>query len=413
MDERTVLVGDTFFKFRLSSPVGGWFPALQVLSWRITESNLLYIDLFLSPYLKKISIYTPWLWNGPEIPHDTLTVIASTISALPTSVLQSLSVDVSYGIPSAHFTDSLSSVVLRCGLSLTAFTSIVPLSDAAVDHLIRLPHLHTWHIEGPPPSYSTSSLPIVFPPLTEFTIGGGAPGEWISLFRRLEADISTTRGMAPLSRLKNSLKLLNIRLGLSDLVLDVSFTSLIQIFRNLIFLRVRIHCPDQDGEGRCAFRLSDDDVTKLTMALPQLEHLSLGRPCLKNTCATTVACLFQTSVHCVKLRILEIHFNTTTIVGDLKNISRNPRFQGIRSLPKCRVSHMYVDQIPLVLDEPDLETVVNGMVDIFPSLNHCFGLGRVWSRISERITELRESQRIVGESSLGFPPSPVTCLNHV
>ena len=143
VDERSHVVGDALYKLCFSSPAGGWFPALQDLSWCIVESNLPYVDLFVSPHLKKIYIYPPLWWIIPGIPPNHLAVIASTIIALPTSVLQSLCVDIRRAIPPTYLKDFLSSVVLRCGPSLVEFTSPIPLSNAATNHLIRLPHLHT------------------------------------------------------------------------------------------------------------------------------------------------------------------------------------------------------------------------------------------------------------------------------
>ena len=388
MDERTVIVEDTFNKLRLSSPPDGWFPALQDLSWRITESNLPFINIFLSPHLKTISIYTPSTWTGPNIPHNILAAIASVISALPTPALRLLSVDIGYNTPMAYFKDSLSPTVLRCGPSLTTFTSTVPLSDAAVNHLIQLPHLRTWHIKCPPPRYPTPPPPLIFPPLASFTLGEGSAREWLSLFERLEGGGSTVQGLAPLSKVKESLKSLNVR-DPSSLVVDISFTSPIQMFRNLVTLGVMVYCPYVDGDDQCAFRLNNDNITKLATALPQLESLFLGRPCLKNTCATTVACLLPISVHCVKLQKLQIHFNTTNIVDDFKNISEVPRFQELHPLPRCTLSHLYVDRMALTLDEPGFETVVGGVIDIFPSLKRCIGHGWGWGEISERIAGLR------------------------
>ena len=198
LDERPVIVEDAFRKLRLNSPAGGWFPALQDLSWCITKSNLPYIDLFYSPHLKKISIHMSRLQRDSEVPHDILAAITSTISTSPTSTLQSLSVDVKCITRVAYFKDSLSSVVLRCGPSLTEFASPVPLSDAAINHLIRLPHLRTWRIQGPPPHYSTSSPPLIFPPLTELTLGGGAGCGWLSLFERSQDGASTMQCVASL-----------------------------------------------------------------------------------------------------------------------------------------------------------------------------------------------------------------------
>ena len=396
INRRVVLAEDTFPKFRLNSPPGGWFPALQELSWRITESNLPYADLFISPHLERVSISMLPSWRDPEVPHDVLQAAALTISTLPGSALRRLDVDIS--LPWTYFKDPLSSLVLRCGSSLTEFTSPIPLSDEAVNHLIQLPHLLTWHTKYPPPSYSTLSLPPVFPPLTEFTLGGGAVSGWFSLFERLEHSVSATQGVTPLSQVKESLKCLNVDHHPGPII-NVTLTSTIQMFRNLVRLNVETQCYDINDAGQCVFNLNDEDVTKLAMALPRLECLVLGRPCSENTCVTTVGCLLQISVHCVKLQELQVHFNTANLVGDLKKISKDPKLQELLSCPRCTLSRLDVYQIPLILDAPGLETVVSGMIDIFPHLERCNGLDEMWGDVSEGIMEF---SMVRTPCSLGF-----------
>ena len=156
---------------------------------------------------------------------------------------------------------------------------------------------------------------------------------------------------------------------------------------------MRIDCHDEDDVDRCPFKLNDDDVTRFAMAMPQMEWLYLGYPCSKNTCATTVACLLPISVYCVGLQEMDIHFNTTNIVNDLKNISRDPRFQTLRSLPRCSLDYLGVSRMPLAVDSPNFEALVNGMVDIFPSLRNLSSPtvsaihGSDWEGFYERITE--------------------------
>jgi len=377
-------------KLRVNSPPGGWFPALQDLFWSTTEFNLPYANLFFSPRLKKIHIYVSWSRDNIALPLGSLQTLASIISALPTSCLERISMDTSHQtMPWAHFRDSFSSVILRCGSSFTEYNSPVPLSNAALDHLIHLPHLHTWHIYGPPPTYPTSSLPLVFPPLRKLSFWKGATCEWFSLLRRLEDGASTTQGVTPLSKAKESLKILDVR-DMSGINIDPSSVSTIQYFRNLVDLRVHVFCPNEDERGQCIFKLNDDNVTELAMALTQLESLVLARPCPKNTCLTTVACLLPISVHCSKLEELEIHFNTTNIVDDFRNILEDPRFQQLRSLPKCPLTRLDVYPTPLRLDESDLETVAKGMIDIFPSLEDCNGFEEGWIKLSEQIMDLQE-----------------------
>ena len=366
---------------------------MRGLTWRITESNLPHVDLFFSPHLREISIFISGSFSrrNLEIRPDILPVIASAISTLPTSTLQVLFVDYSnHGVPWAYFKDTFSSIALRCGPSLTEFTSPVPLSSAAVNHLIRLPHLHTWRVEGPPPRYSASSLPTVFPPLTKFTLGEWATRQWLSLFERMQRGVPATQGVTPLFKAKESLTSLRVEeLDPLGYTIDVSFIAAIKIFRNLVHLDVAALCY-RKGEGHCIFKLNNKNVSTLAMALPRLESFLLGYPCFENTCSTTVACLLLISVHCLKLQKLEIHFNTTNIVNDLKDISRNPRFQELLPLPRCPLLHLKVSQTPLALDEPDFETVANGMLDIFPSLIRCEGHRKVWYDISGRINELQK-----------------------
>lgn len=378
-------MNETFHKLLANSPAGGWFPALQHLAWFIPETNSAHTDLFFSPPPKRISISPASPQTGLTVPPDMSTAIASDISALPTSTLQSLAVNLRDCAESlTYFTDSLSSVVLRCGPSLTEFTSTVPLSDAAVNHLMQLPHLRTWHIRGPPPSYSASSLPLIFPPLVEFEIWEDAIRGWPSLFQRLNDGTPTMQCAVPLSKTKESLKSLTIinPLGITT---DAYITSIIQIFRNLSTLNISNICR----EDPCVFRLNNEDITELAVALPRLESLSLGYPCFRNTCATTVACLLPLSVHCIELKTLQVHFNTTNIVNDLKNISEDFRLQKLHSPSKCSLLDLCVHRMPLTLDEPGFDTVVKGILDIFPSLVYCVGNDRVWNVLSERIRMAR------------------------
>ena len=392
VEEWSTLENDAFLKLRLNSPPGGWFPALQRLSLYITEPNLPHANLFFSQHLKELYIRLPWYWRIYGIPPDILPVIASTISTLPTSSLQLLVVRTrDPRVPWEYFKDSFSSVILRCGPSFMEYISPVPLSDAAVNHLLQLPLLRAWSTHDPPPCCSTSSFPLAFPPLEELTLREGAIHGWVSLSKRLESGVSTTQAVTLLSKMKGSLRSLNVE-TLPGFIIDTSFTSLVQIFRNLVNLDVAADCQDEEGkevEGQCTFKLNNDDVVGLSMTLSQLESLVLGHPCSRNVCITTVACLLPISVHCPRLRKLEIHFNTTNVIEDFKNISEDPRFQELRLLPKCPLTYLNVHRTPLTLDESGFETTANGMTDIFPSLRACCGLEYIWNRLSRRITGLQ------------------------
>ena len=129
VDEWSDVAEDTFRKLHLSSPHGGWFPALQDLSLRITEPNVPYADLLFSPHLKTISIYVPWSQIHPEVSRDDLAVVASNISALPTSTstLSIRSIRIGCSTHLVYFKDSL----LR-RVTLWTITYGVGLPDPAV-----------------------------------------------------------------------------------------------------------------------------------------------------------------------------------------------------------------------------------------------------------------------------------------
>ena len=93
VDGQLTLGEDVVQKLRLNLPAGGWFPALEVSSWTATESNLPYVDLFLSLHLKRISIYMSPSRDTRGISYGVLLAIVATISALPTSALQDLLVE--------------------------------------------------------------------------------------------------------------------------------------------------------------------------------------------------------------------------------------------------------------------------------------------------------------------------------
>ena len=327
----------------------------------------------------------PW-WVLLRFPRSILPALTSIFSVLPAPALQTLHFSPNnHDMPWEDLKNSFSSIVLRCGPSLTTLVSSVPLSDTAVDHVIRLLHLSTWIVEGPPPNYPTSHFPSVFPPLTQLGFGVTTGHGWLSLFQRLEEHVSATQSMTPLYRVKESLKSLSVGHFPAIPIVHISLISPIRMFRNLVTLDVAASCHD----GQCTFRLNNNHVTELVMALPQLERLHLGPPCQENTCATSVTCLLQISVHCLKLGNLSVHFNTTSIIDDLKNIPADPQLQELRSLPRCTLQWLEVRETPLTINESDFETVVCGMRYIFPSLRYFDPLRGTWDRLTEIIEELQ------------------------
>ena len=112
MNDFLILGEGTIRKLRLNMPARGWFPALQYLTWSITESNLSYADLFIAPHLRRVSIHPSLSWSDSRVVYNLLPTVASTISMLPASALQSLLVSRgNRDVPWPHLKDSFSSVI--------------------------------------------------------------------------------------------------------------------------------------------------------------------------------------------------------------------------------------------------------------------------------------------------------------
>jgi len=149
------LDGGTIEKLRLNSPAGGWFPALQVFTWRISRQNAAYGNLFFFPRLEKITILPVWRQRDSDDCRNLMSSVALTFSTLAVPgglripVIAALNERIRDSLPWEYFKDSLSSVVLRSGPSLTNFGSVVPLSDEGVIHLISLSNLHSLELDTP------------------------------------------------------------------------------------------------------------------------------------------------------------------------------------------------------------------------------------------------------------------------
>ena len=283
---------------------------------------------------------------------------ARIVSALPTS-LESLNVEF-YQEDAEPILDALSTFIRQCGSSLRSFGVLGPLSDVATLHLMQLPNLSCWRTDQGPPQVTSTP---VLQSLEDFRFDGGGALPWLQF---LASDGRGTR---------ERLKSLDLP---GDSVIDSTFLSSIVSLRNLVKLLVRnTFCRGEEG---CSFRLTDDNVKDLAAALPHLENLQLGYPCDLDTCKTTVASLMSMSINCPDLLDLAIHFNTETIVDDMKALLDG----GIgRNKAKCRLWNISVGAAPLKLDSAGLETVAMGFSVIFPHMTHLegHGINNHWSKL--------------------------------
>ena len=149
--------------------------------------------------------------------------------------------------------------------------------------------------------------------------------------------------------------------------LDVSFISHFRAFRNLATLLLGNGCS---RATTCTFDLTDEDISRLAMELPRLRDLSLGTPCSRNTCRTTVNSLLALSTHCKGLRQLCIHFNTRKLAQDMWDSLHHPLRHNSHPPSRCPLTALDVGTTPLTAEAlgEDVFPTLAGLLDIFPGL---------------------------------------------
>jgi hypothetical protein len=373
---------------------------LEGLRWDVNRADaaLPFFRLFLSPHLKRVSFYTDSYASNTilDISWDELAALVQIIPVLPTS-LEHLSV--TCGIGRAPLQDAISSLVCRCGSSLRSLETCVPLSEAAIRHLMRLPDLCTWYtVQEPPQTVPTS----IFPSLEQLHLSKHAAIPWLHLLASRGEGIlqDGSTSVTSHSNIGETLKSLDCPWGT---IVNSIFLSSVINFSNLVLLRVHTRCRDRDG---CSFRMTDDGVNDLASGLPRLRTLRLGEPCGLDSCETTVASLLSISVHCLDLTDLSTHFNTLTIVEDTQRLLDEGSG---RDKAKCKLEELSVGSMPLEIRSEDIETVGTGLKTIFPSLTRAGYVGR-WRELrgfffvgGSPDTRLKSA---MGEIHLGLPPLP-------
>jgi hypothetical protein len=130
--------------------------------------------------------------------------------------------------------------------------------------------------------------------------------------------------------------------------------------------------------------MTDDDVKDLATALLHLKNLRLGKPYRSNACNATFTSLASISVlYCPDLTTLETHFNTQTIVGDMRRLLDG----GAEA--KYKLQSKFVGTIPLEVQGEDIQTITTGLKVIFPYLRDLDGYGDSWPEVELRMKDRR------------------------
>ena len=156
------LTSDVFFRLSRSSAGGVLFPKLEWLEWDISDVVIgsSYFHLLLPPQLKNITIHI--FHCRPTIPVSALVQIISFF----TSLLENLAFRCGHR-REAPLEDAISSFICRHGSSLRRLDSDIPLSEAAIHHLMQLPNLRSWVAFHEPPR---TLPPVTFPSLEKLCL---------------------------------------------------------------------------------------------------------------------------------------------------------------------------------------------------------------------------------------------------
>jgi len=386
-------------------------PQLRNLSWVVQPHTLPFYRLFLSPHLTTFSLKYRSHWG--EIPDEVLSGITSVVLELDNLSLRHLYLTIPARI-SPSLDSAVSSAVLRCGPSLESLSAPTPLSDAAVQHVMRLPNLTTWEGVNGPAGVSDLSLSGAFPELKALQLQAEASLEWLPLFWAAARHTSSGQdSRAPFNHAPG--QKLTVLECWADVSVDAAFMSPIMLFHGLIELMLESTCPSVGG---CTFSLTDDDVAEIATALPRLRIALFGRPCSANSCRTTVSSLVFLSTHCKSLELLELHFNTTNLRDELESVSVDPRPNDLPSSPG-RFFSLCMADAPYSMRDEDVVPMLTGFFRIFPSLGGIQGNGSGWYRLSPRFnpqvrSTLFSALREYYYANTLFSPTskPLTTTNH-
>ena len=337
-------------------PGGFMCPQLREVNW-VTAEHRTFNNLFVSSRL------TAFKFSCGEDNIGVLADLASVMAELQVPSLQSLGI--TNPIPEdpilTSLTTALSSAILRCGPSLASLVVCVPLTDAAVRHIMQLPELTTLDMTNGPPEVSGLSPLNTFPKLKSITLSTIEALNWYPFFMADPHHTSLDQVGAP-------------------------FVSPVMWFRGLKELHLESLCSRAHG---CGFSLTDSDIAEMAAALPNLVHLDLGEVCSADSCETTVASLLIISTCLKDLKYLDIHFRTGNLLLDFGSMSSNPQFRDLFHLPRCGLQSLDLYSAPLGREE-GYEQAAGGFLSIFPSARWITGVEPGWDKICKELTRSRD-----------------------
>jgi hypothetical protein len=139
----------------------------------------------------------------------------------------------------------------------------------------------------------------------------------------------------------------------------------LQSFTVLRTLRVTSSC----STTRCKFFLSDDDVSTVALAMPNLAELYLGGPpCNSTLVNVSVDGLAALATNCTKLTELQIHFDTAGFISKALDTTNEHVAPAQSTQDPCQLAQLNVGRIPLNKGTDGYWTVAMALLRLFPNL---------------------------------------------
>ena len=139
----------------------------------------------------------------------------------------------------------------------------------------------------------------------------------------------------------------------------------LQDFSALGAVRITSSC----NASRCKFFLSDNDISTLAFAMPNLTELYLGgTPCASTLVSVSLNGLAVLAAKCTKLGELQIHFDTAGFINKALDGSTEHIPSPQLARHPCRLTQLHVGQTPLTKNTDGYWTIGMALLQIFPNL---------------------------------------------
>ena len=151
----------------------------------------------------------------------------------------------------------------------------------------------------------------------------------------------------------------------------------IQSLRSFILLRT-VRITSSCSTARCRFFLSDDDISTIAFAMPNLVELYLGDiPCASTLVNVSMSSLATLAANCTELKVLRIHFNTTGFIDRAFDGSIERTAPRLAPNP-CKLTQLYVGRTPLSKGTDGCWIVGMALLQIFPNLKSIRHQQQLW-----------------------------------